>query len=74
MSPLPVLTAREVIAVFKRIGFEESRQRGSHLRMKHPDGRRVTLPVHYGKDYNRKMLKAILLQAEVSEEEFLRFL
>jgi predicted RNA binding protein YcfA (HicA-like mRNA interferase family) len=71
MSPLPVLKAREVVAVLKRMGFEESHQRGSHLRLKHPDGRQVTLPVHYGKDLNRNMLRAILSQARVTEQEFL---
>lgn len=39
MPPVPVLKPREVIAILARLGFEEVRQRGSHKRFRHPDGR-----------------------------------
>jgi predicted RNA binding protein YcfA (HicA-like mRNA interferase family) len=34
-------TPREVIARLKRAGFEEVRQTGSHLFLRHPDGRQM---------------------------------
>ena len=46
MSRLPVLSAREVIRILEQMGFEIVRQRGSHVRLKHEDGRVVTVPVH----------------------------
>ena len=48
MSRLPVLSAREVIRILDQLGFEVVRQRGSHVRLKHEDGRVVTVPVHSG--------------------------
>ena len=46
------------------------RQRGDHMQMVHPDGRFVTLvkqdPIKVG------TLKSILIQAEISKEDFLK--
>jgi predicted RNA binding protein YcfA (HicA-like mRNA interferase family) len=49
MPKLPVVTGDEVIKALTRIGFQSIRQKGSHLRLKHEDGRVVTVPVHGGK-------------------------
>jgi len=43
MARLPVLKATELIRVLERIGFVAVRQRGSHIRLKHGDGRVVTV-------------------------------
>jgi predicted RNA binding protein YcfA (HicA-like mRNA interferase family) len=44
---IPVLTAREIIKVLKKLGFKNTRKsRGSHFRYVHPDGRKTTVPVH----------------------------
>jgi predicted RNA binding protein YcfA (HicA-like mRNA interferase family) len=40
------LTARAVVAALQRDGFSLVRQKGSHQRYKHPDGRRVTVAPH----------------------------
>ena len=53
MPQLPILSARELIAALEKAGFESARQKGSHLRLKHPDGRVVTVPVHRGQDIGR---------------------
>ena len=46
MSPrLPVLTARQILAVLQRHGFVQTRQNGSLIILKHPDGRRTTVPM-----------------------------
>ena len=37
MSKLPVVSGREVIVALQRIGYLVVRQRGSHVRMRHPD-------------------------------------
>lgn len=72
MSPkLPRIACRELIRVLKRAGFEEQRQRGSHLTMRRPsDGRRVTVPVHEGRTIPPGTLRAILRDAGISVEEF----
>ncbi len=49
MPKLPALRGNEVIRVLGKVVFQAIRQKGSHVRMKHEDGRVVTIPVHAGK-------------------------
>ena len=44
-SRLRSLTARQLIAALRQDGFVNVRQRGSHRRFQHQDGRRVTVPL-----------------------------
>ena len=69
MSKLPVLSAKELIKVLERIGFQAVRQRGSHVRLKHEDGRVLTVPVHAGQDISRGLLRKILRDAELSPKD-----
>lgn len=71
MSPkLPRIGCRELIRVLQRAGFEEQRQRGSHLTMRRrSDGRRVTVPVHEGRTVPPGTLRAILRDADISVDE-----
>jgi predicted RNA binding protein YcfA (HicA-like mRNA interferase family) len=50
------------------------RQRGSHVRLRHSDGRVVTVPVHSGQDIGKGLLRKILRDAELSREEFINLL
>jgi len=74
MSRLPTLQGREVIRALEDAGFRIVRQRGSHVRMTHPDGRVVTVPVHAGRDIGRGLLRKILRDAEITREAFLELL
>ena len=67
-----MLTARDVIAILERMGFEEVRQRGSHKQFRHPDSRRTTVPVHGGRDIAPLLLRQIIKDTHVTPEEFLR--
>ena len=71
MPPLPILKARELVAALQKAGFETIRQKGSHVRLKHADGRVVTIPVHPGEDIGRGLLRKILRDAELSRDDFL---
>ena len=74
-SRLPRVTAAEVIGVLESIGFELSRQSGSHKIYKNvEDGLRVTVLFHSGKILHPKTLKSILDDAELTVDEFIRFL
>jgi predicted RNA binding protein YcfA (HicA-like mRNA interferase family) len=55
-------------------GFEIVRQRVSHVRLKHRDGRVVTVPVHSGHDIGRGLLRKILRDADLSREQFVELL
>jgi predicted RNA binding protein YcfA (HicA-like mRNA interferase family) len=76
MSPkLPSVNCRQLIRVLKRAGFEEQRQRGSHLhRRRVSDGKRVTVPVHKGRPIPTGTLRAILRDADIGIEKFLELL
>jgi predicted RNA binding protein YcfA (HicA-like mRNA interferase family) len=51
------LTARELIGALTRDGFYFVRQRGSHQRYRHADGRRVTMAPHaLGYTFSEKWL------------------
>jgi predicted RNA binding protein YcfA (HicA-like mRNA interferase family) len=68
------LTARDVIAALERDGFYFVRQKGSHRRYRHPDGRRVTVAPHGGGDtFTIKTLRSIVeSQAEWTEADLKR--
>lgn len=74
MPPLPLLTARHIIAALERAGFLVVRQKGSHVRLQHPDGRVVTVPDHRGQPVGRGLLRKILRDAELSRDEFVDLL
>ncbi|MDE0691453.1 MAG: type II toxin-antitoxin system HicA family toxin [Gammaproteobacteria bacterium] len=70
MPPIPVLKARETIAILTTLGFEEVRQRGSHKRFRHADGRATTVPVHRGKDISPILLRSIARDVGLTVEDF----
>lgn len=61
--------AKEVLSRLKRAGFEVRRQSGSHVVLRHPDGRQTYVAMHAG-DVPSGTLRAILKQAGMSEEAF----
>lgn len=71
LTPMP---AREVIRALARIGFRISRQRGSHVILKHPDGRVTVVPIHSGEDVGTGLLLKIIKDAKMSKEQFLKLL
>ncbi len=74
MPKLPSITADEVIKALRKIGFEKVRQKGSHVRLKHPDNRIVTIPVHTGKILGKGLLRKILRDSQLTLEELLELL
>ncbi len=74
MARLPALRPSEAVRALEREGFQIVRRRGSHVRLRHPDNRVVTVPVHQGQDLGRGILRKILRDADMSPEEFLRIL
>ena len=74
MSRLPALKGKEVISLLGEIGFIEERQRGSHVFLKHPDGRATVVPVHSGETIGPGLLSKILRDAEMTKDDLLRIL
>lgn len=73
MSRLPALTPRQLIAALKKAGYSETRQSGSHCILEHPSRRMVIVPVH-ARDVRRPLMKSIVDQTGLTEEEFLALL
>ena len=74
MPKLPVITAKTLVSTLKKLGFHPHHQTGSHLQMKHPDGRRTTIPVHSGKDIRKGTLRAILRDLNLDPANFIQLL
>jgi len=74
MPKLPVLKSKDLVEALKKMGFFKCHQVGSHAQFKHFDGRRTTIPVHFGKDIPKGTLKAILKDLEISTDELVAFL
>ena len=74
MTRLPSLTGEQVIKALGKTGFQVLRQRGSHIYLKHPDGRATVVPVHKGESVGRGLVRKIMHDAELSREEFLKLL
>jgi len=68
------VTPRKLIAALERDGFYFARQKGSHQRFHHPDGRRVTVAPHgSGDTFKIKTLRSIIeLQAGWTDEDLNR--
>jgi len=71
LRPLP---ARKIIKALEKIGFKPVRQRGSHVILKHADGRVTVVPVHKGEQIGRGLLSKIIKDAGITKEEFLNIL
>jgi predicted RNA binding protein YcfA (HicA-like mRNA interferase family) len=74
LSRLPTLTGEEIVKALQRAGFQIVRQRGSHILLKHPDGRTTTVPVHRGEIIGRGLLSKILRDTELSRTDFITLL
>lgn len=71
MPKLPVLSARKLIKAFKKMGFDEIRQTGSHIVMKHTDGKIAIIPNH--KQIKKGTLRnGILKPLNISIEELMK--
>jgi len=71
MSKLLQITANELIKILSKIGFKIMRQSGSHVFLRHDDGRTTVVPNHPGEKLDRGLLNKILRKdIQISREEF----
>ncbi len=72
MAKLPLLSAKELSKILKKLGFEFKRQQGSHMFFEHPDGRTTVIPNHPGEEIDRGLLNKIIKHdLKISREEFM---
>ena len=70
LARLPGARAKEVIRALERAGFLFERQQGSHATYRHPQSKYTTVvPVH-SKELPRWLLKKIIKEAGLTEDQF----
>jgi predicted RNA binding protein YcfA (HicA-like mRNA interferase family) len=74
MRKLPSLTGKEILVALKNGGFIIERQRGSHVFLKHPDGRATVVPLHSGEIIGPGLFSKILRDVEMTKNAFLKLL
>jgi predicted RNA binding protein YcfA (HicA-like mRNA interferase family) len=69
--PFPRLSAQRVIKALQKLEFEIVGQRGSHVKLRHDDGRMVIVPDHGGPDLRfGTLMKIITEDAGSTVDEF----
>ena len=71
LKPQP---ATKVIKALSKLGFKIARKHGSHVVLKHPDGRLTVVPVHAGEQIGPGLLTKIIKDSGVSKEQFIELL
>lgn len=69
MTRLPRLKGKEIVRALERAGFQIDRTRGSHVFLKHHDGRVTSVPVHSGETIGPGLLRSILRDIGMTAEE-----
>lgn len=75
MGKLPILSGREVVKMLKKIGYEPTRQRGSHIilvKETSESKRALVVPDH--KEVDPGTLIEIIRQAGLKRDEFMKLL
>ena len=73
MSKLPVLSGKKCIKALGKAGFYFKRQEGSHVTLRRDEPFcQLIVPLH--KELDRGTLRAIIRQAELSVNEFIKLL
>jgi predicted RNA binding protein YcfA (HicA-like mRNA interferase family) len=75
MTHIPTLSFNQLIAAVERLGFARVRQRGSHIRFAHDDGRKTTIPDHGNHSVPKGLLlKIVRNDLEMTLADFLKIL
>ena len=73
MSRLPIISGRDCAKALEKAGFQVIRQRGSHISLVREDPfAQVVVPDH--RELDRGTLRAIIRQAGLSVDDFLKLL
>jgi predicted RNA binding protein YcfA (HicA-like mRNA interferase family) len=69
---LPLLSGRDVIKTLVKTGYTVNDQKGSHIHLRHPVKRPLTVPNH--SEVARGTLRIIIKDADLTVKEFLELL
>jgi predicted RNA binding protein YcfA (HicA-like mRNA interferase family) len=69
---LKPVSADKLIKILAKTGFKPVRQKGSHIILRHPDGRSTVIPNHPGEEIGRGLLLKILRDVSLTREDYLK--
>ena len=72
MPELPVISGDQCISALEHLGYRIAHTKGSHVRMRCPGRKSVTVPRHH--ELDRGTLRAILRTAEIRVDDFVKLL
>lgn len=70
MTRLVPISGKKLCKILEKLDFEKIYGKGSHIRFRHPDGRRTVVPVHSGEEVGVSLLREILRQIKLSRDEY----
>jgi predicted RNA binding protein YcfA (HicA-like mRNA interferase family) len=71
LRPLP---ARKILKALSKLGFRLVRQKGSHIILKHPDGRLTVVPMHAREEIGPGLLRKIAFDAKLSQSQLIKLI
>jgi len=75
MPKLPIVSAKQLLKVCHKLGYQIIRQKGSHIRLKHfhnPERQPLTVPDH--RVIGKGLLRKILRDMKITVEDFSKLL
>jgi len=68
------VSAEKLIKALSKLGFKPVRQRGSHIILKHADGRVTVVPMHRGEEISRGLLRRIAWDARLTSQNLMKII
>jgi predicted RNA binding protein YcfA (HicA-like mRNA interferase family) len=72
VSRLPVCSGVDAVKAFAAVGYTVDHQTGSHIILRHPSGRRLSIPNH--RELAKGTLRALIREAGLTKEQFAELL
>jgi len=70
VSKLKLINAKTMEKLLLELGFEKTRQKGSHAFYRHDDGRTTTIPHHKARMLARPLIREILREIEITIDDY----
>ncbi len=70
LPKLSPINGAKLIKILLKQGFIQIRQKGSHVRLENPDGRKTTVPLHSGENVGVGLLRKILRDVNLPPDQF----